>query len=586
MFTHLSKIDLPGRLGAATARPLVQIAVAVILLVCVEVARRIADVLAPGTVPFALLFPAVMVATLTAGWLSGAIVILIGGALVWFHVVAPSETLAAPAQLMSLGLYLISAAGVVAFAENYRTTVRALLSGQAALRESEARLDLATHAASVGVFEWRVASRELICSGRARAICGFAASGPVTLEMMAGIMGPDDYARSSKQARRAFDPALREIVTHEHRIVTPAGEERWVTSDAQAVFETVNGETVATRYVGALRDITAAKRAEAEREAAAARLRLAIDAGRMAVWQVDRHGVTHSAEFNRILGFPQDARPTLDDITALYMPGEAERIRQMAGEALARGEHYLEAEGRIRRPNGEIGWILVRMEVELDREGQPCSAIGVVMDVTERRESEERLKLLAREVDHRANNLLAVVQGTVQLSQAADAVALKKVLVGRISALGRAHQLLAEARWEGADLRRLVEEELLAFSLGEATRVSVRGPDVALGPAAAQALAMALHELATNAAKYGALSTRDGRVAVSWTRQAADPLVLHWVESGGPTVVKPARRGLGTAMLARALAGPLNGKTLLDWRPEGLVCQLELPCEALERAEA
>ncbi|HEY0434993.1 MAG TPA: hypothetical protein VGC92_00020 [Phenylobacterium sp.] len=145
---------------------------------------------------------------------------------------------------------------------------------------------------------------------------------------------------------------------------------------------------------------------------------------------------------------------------------------------------------------------------------------------------------------------------------------------------------MSEARWQGADLRRLVEEELLAFSLGEAARVAIEGPDVALSPAAAQALAMALHELATNAAKYGSLSVPAGRVSVSWTRKGRGALAIRWTESGGPEVARPSRRGLGTAMLARALSGTLGGKSKLDWRTEGLVCELELPDTALEAAAA
>ncbi|MBS0333493.1 MAG: PAS domain-containing protein [Proteobacteria bacterium] len=254
--------------------------------------------------------------------------------------------------------------------------------------------------------------------------------------------------------------------------------------------------------------------------------------------------------------------------------------------ALSRGERQFEVEYQVRRPDGEGRWLMARAELLLDEQGQPRSAIGVVMDVTARKEAEERMTLLAREVDHRANNLLTVVLGTVQLSQAPTPQALREVLAGRIAALGRAHQLLSEARWEGADLRRLVEEELLVFSLGEATRVSLTGPDVALSPAAAQALAMALHELATNAAKYGSLSRPEGRVSVSWTHSAQGALLLRWEESGGPPVARPSRRGLGTAMLARALAGPLGGTSRLDWRAEGVVCELELPGTALEAADA
>ncbi|MBS0362349.1 MAG: PAS domain-containing protein, partial [Proteobacteria bacterium] len=275
-----------------------------------------------------------------------------------------------------------------------------------------------------------------------------------------------------------------------------------------------------------------------------------------------------------------------DEIYALVEPGEMERLRNVARSTRARGERYFEVEFQFRRPDGEARWMLVRAEVLVGETGRIRGFIGVAMDVTERKSAEEVMTLLAREVDHRANNLLTVVLGTVQLSQAETPQALREVLTGRIAALGRAHQLLSEARWEGADLRRLVEEELLAFSLGEAARVSLSGPEVALSPPAAQALAMALHELATNAAKYGSLSKPQGRVNVSWTRTGQGPLTLRWEERGGPRVAKPSRRGLGTAMLARALAGPLRGSSRLEWRPSGLVCELELPGEALEAAGA
>ena len=341
----------------------------------------------------------------------------------------------------------------------------------------------------------------------------------------------------------------------------------------------------ATRYIGTVQDITARTAVEDERAQWAARLRLAVEAGRLAVWQSSpKHGLVHGPEFNAILGVDPDVRLTADQVRGFYLPGELERIREITYAAFARGERNVEIEIRFRRADGKVRWMLMRGELALNAEGQPRGAAGVAMDITDRKNAEERMKLLAREVDHRANNLLAVVQSVVQLSKAATPEALKTVLIGRITALGRAHQLLSEARWEGADLRRLVEEELLAFSLGEAARVSIRGEDVALAPAAAQALAMALHELATNATKYGSLSSPAGRVAVSWTREGRGPLTIRWAETGGPLVAQPTRRGLGATMLARALGGALKGETRMDWRPEGLICELELPGEALEPA--
>lgn len=226
-------------------------------------------------------------------------------------------------------------------------------------------------------------------------------------------------------------------------------------------------------------------------------------------------------------------------------------------------------EWRLKRRDGS--WVDVEISAHILADGR---WFGMVRDVTERRESEERLTLLAREVDHRANNLLAVVQGAITLSNAETPAALKAVLLGRVSALARAHQLLAGGRWTGADLRRLVEEELHPYA---GDRVTIVGESYALSPAAAQGVAMAVHELATNAVKHGALSTPVGRVAVSWT-QATDeaPAVITWRETGGPRVREPTRRGLGTNLLARALTGTAGGRTRIEWAPEGLICELWL----------
>ena len=584
MFNRLSRIDLPGVAEGSAPPLLTRVLVTLILLGVVMLLRRGVDLVAPGMAPFALLYPAVLIATLMAGWTSGVALVAIGAVVVWRVVMLHAAGF--QADVVSLALYLLSSGAIVVVAEAFRINARTLAAGQAALKASEDRLELATAAAGVGVWEWRVPTNEMIYSPEARAICGFPADGPVTYDMVAAVTHPDDFIRTMAQSERALDPRIRDETPYEYRLLLARGEERWVVANARAIFETVNGETVATRYVGTLQDITARKVAEAQRDAQAARLRLAADAGRMAVWQIEGDEIPPTPELKEMMGFPGAADVTWDEIYALVLPGEMDRMRGVARSTRARGERHFEVEFQFRRPDGEVRWMLARAEILLGANGRIRGFIGVVMDVSERKAAEERMHLLAREVDHRANNLLTVVLGTVQLSQAPTPAALREVLSGRIAALGRAHQLLSEARWQGADLRRLVEEELLAFSLGEASRVFLAGPDIALSPPAAQGLAMALHELATNAAKYGALSTPEGRVSVSWARLGPGPLILRWEERGGPTVVKPSRRGLGTTMLARALAGPLGGSSRVEWNPEGLVCELELPGEALEPAGA
>jgi two-component sensor histidine kinase len=199
-------------------------------------------------------------------------------------------------------------------------------------------------------------------------------------------------------------------------------------------------------------------------------------------------------------------------------------------------------------------------------------------EVTDKVEAERQLTFVTREVDHRANNLLAVIQSIVRLSRATSQEELQRNLIGRIDALARAHQLLASARWLGADLRRLVEEELLPYTLGEPDRTRLAGPELALSPNEAQALAMGLHELATNAAKYGALSTSTGKIRVTWRRESSGARRLRWQEDGGPRVAPPTHKSFGTSVLDLTLRG-VGGRTRLLWRPEGLICEFELPPE-------
>ncbi|MFC3077360.1 PAS domain-containing protein [Phenylobacterium terrae] len=452
-------------------------------------------------------------------------------------------------------------------------------SEDAALKESEGRLALAAAAARIGVWDWDIATGEIVYSDRAKAICGLPLGQPVTHEIIAAVTHRQDYPRTVEQVRRALDPAIRDDSSYEYRIVRPDGEVRWVKAHGVAIFAEGPDGPKAVRYVGTFEDVTEQKRVEDELRRSRARLTLAIDAGRMAVWSIDAESedFVRTPELNRVLGFPDDARPTLDDIRARYAPGELDRIRAEVQNALARGDRFFEIEFRFIWPNGELRWLLLRAEISFNAAGAPLGAIGVIIDITERKEAEERLKLLAREVDHRANNLLTVVQATVALTRAPSAKALKEILTGRISALAHAHQLLAQARWEGADLRKLVEEELRPFELGQGRRIKLSGPTIALRPQAAQSVAMAMHELATNAAKYGALSAPQGQVEVAWRGGGErEPLKLVWIERGGPPVAQPAGRGLGMTVVERAVGGGLQGSARFDWRPDGLVCELTL----------
>jgi PAS domain S-box-containing protein len=233
------------------------------------------------------------------------------------------------------------------------------------------------------------------------------------------------------------------------------------------------------------------------------------------------------------------------------------------------------------RPDGTRYWFIPYPTPLMDAEGKVVGGVNMLVDITNRKASQERIETLSREVNHRAKNMLAVIQSIIRLSTTDPHRAFAETLLGRITALGRAHSLLSENRWQGADLARLVEEELAPFRSGADARATVEGPHLALAPSTAQPLSMALHELATNAVKYGALSVPEGRVSVGWSHESDGRVVLTWAESGGPPVTTTPRRNFGLNVISIVVGSQLGGTVQLDWRPEGLVCVAEIPAAAL-----
>jgi two-component sensor histidine kinase len=224
----------------------------------------------------------------------------------------------------------------------------------------------------------------------------------------------------------------------------------------------------------------------------------------------------------------------------------------------------------------------VRVFVDLYRKSRQLARVNDELEarVKERTSALEaaiaQQELLAREVDHRARNALAVIQSIVAMMPPAPGASMGKIIEGRIRAMARAHTLLSQARWEGADLATLVNEELEPFRAGD--RVSVHGAAAAIKPAVAQNFALAIHELATNAAKYGALSVPEGKLDVSWTL-GREHLVLEWTESDGPNTQPPKKNGFGSKVIDASIKRQLNGELITDWSSGGLKCTVRVPAE-------
>jgi len=244
-------------------------------------------------------------------------------------------------------------------------------------------------------------------------------------------------------------------------------------------------------------------------------------------------------------------------------------------DVLRTGISVREREVHIERPDGLRGIALVDIEAVKDSGGNVVGAVNCFQDITERKRGEAQIVNLAREAEHRTKNILSLL-ATVRLSRADTSDDLKQLIEGRINALAKVHTLFVQSRWAGAELHSLVTQELSPYRGETEGRVRIDGPPVMLEPNTAQTIAISLHELATNAAKYGSLSAADGRVEIAWSSTAEGRLSLRWIESGGPTVTPPMHRGFGTCVMENIIAGQLNGEVHFDWRDQGLVCEIAL----------
>jgi PAS domain S-box-containing protein len=241
---------------------------------------------------------------------------------------------------------------------------------------------------------------------------------------------------------------------------------------------------------------------------------------------------------------------------------------------LRRGERIDHYETVRQRKDGTLIDISLTVSPVKDTHGKIVGAAKIARDITDRKRQDKHIATLAREAEHRTKNILATVQATVNLSHSDTADGLKHAIEGRIQALAKLNDLFVNSRWTGADLSSIASQELAPFTGPLKRRAQIEGPFVWLPPNTAQAIAVTLHELVTNAAKYGSLSVPKGQVDVSWKRASAERVVLWWYESGGPVVNKPTHQGFGTSVIERMIRHQLNGGMHLDWRPEGLACEI------------
>ena len=325
------------------------------------------------------------------------------------------------------------------------------------------------------------------------------------------------------------------------------------------------------------------------------RLRLAVEAGQLGTWETElRSGLsTRSPRAIAIMGFRPDVATTpIEDWSARIHPGDRRRVLDLYDKLVAGRLAVYRVEYRFLRADGVWRWLdstgaVARVDPET---GKALRLAGTIQDITERRDAEERRELLTQEVNHRARNTLAIVQAILRLTRASSAAEFARLVEGRIAALARAQSLLAAERWSGAPLATLITDEVAPFggvdepASGGGARFRLDGEAFRVRPEAVQALGMVFHELATNAAKHGALSVPEGHVVIAWAvDEAAGLLRIRWTETNGPHPGFPTHRGVGSRVIEATMTGQLGGSVERRWPDEGLICDIAVP---LARARA
>jgi PAS domain S-box-containing protein len=435
-------------------------------------------------------------------------------------------------------------------------------------------------------------------------------------------LSPDGIILSwNPAATRTFGYRAEEIVGQSVRLLYPAGadaefqqhyarvrrgqhirtEARRIRKDGTSLNASITLAPIISsdgRVVGVsavLRDISERKQTEQKLVEtlglllqASNQRKLALVAGRMATFELDleRGTLTCSEEIYDQLGSGRD-RPIshLQDLEPFLNPDDRARLRQRWKNPVAEGG-ICEDEFRIVRPDGQTRWLFVRAQAFNDSH-RPSHVYGVSMDITERKEHEAHIRFLMSEISHRSKNLLAVVQAiAAQTARASSSSAdFAADFSARLKSLASSVDLLVQQEWRGVSMQELVHSQLGHYA-GTSDRVAIKGPNVLLTPLSAQYLGMALHELSTNAVKYGALSGPEGRITITWrlfkVRDQAR-FQMKWVERGGPPASSPQHKGFGHLVIERMVAEALQGKVKLEFAAPGLSWSLDADAASMLR---
>ena len=487
---------------------------------------------------------------------------------------------------------IVTSAHIAAIAIERKQALDALAASEAQTAQAKAVVlehqrwaDMTADVAGVGHWRRDIKSGASIWSKEMFRIYGFdPAQGVPRAKVLSQLYHPDD-----RLILTAILSGLdRETMNYANdvRMVRPDGEIRYL-SVRGAVERGPDGTVLAVS--GVTMDVTNAKRAELVLRESEARYRLLAENVTDIIAQMDLQGVitfvTPACE--RVLGYrPEElvGRRLLD----LLHPDDQARIQAGVQARIVAGPDQISAavQYRVRHKDGRWIWIEGQPTVLYDAAGAPIALQDSVRDVSDRKAAEQRQTLMMHELNHRVKNTLATLQSIAMqtLNAAESPEAFARAFNARLVALSHSHDVLTQNDWAGARLRDVIVEQLKPHQRADGARFDLAGPDAQVSPKTAVALGMAFGELATNAAKYGALSVDQGTVSIRWaysTEAGASRLRLIWREQGGPRVDPQPRPGFGARLIERGLPHELGGTATLKFDPDGLVCEMDFPVEAV-----